>query len=257
MNGTVYFVGAGPGAADLITLRGARLLSAADVVVYAGSLVPQEVLAHCGPDAIKIDSASLTLEQILKRMIPAAREGKLVVRLHSGDPSIYGAIHEQMAALRDAGVPFEAVPGVSSFQATAARLHLELTVPGVVQTVILTRLSGATGVPDREDLERLAAHRASLCLFLSARHVARAQEKLMPHYGERAPVAIAHRVGWPDERIRVVELQDLASSVREMGVTRTALFVVTPALGPGEDTRSRLYSADHGHLFRKRTGCRS
>jgi len=256
MTGTVYFVGAGPGAADLITLRGARLLSAADVVVYAGSLVPQEVLSHCRPGATKIDSAWLTLEQILERMIPAANEGKLVVRLHSGDPSIYGAIHEQIVALRNAGVPFEVVPGVSSFQAAAARLHLELTVPDVVQTVILTRVSGATSVPDEEDLERLAAHRASLCIFLSARHVTQAQEKLIPHYGEHAPVAIAHRVGWPDELVRIVELKDLASAVRGMGVTRTVLFVVSPALAAGERARSRLYSADHWHLFRKRTGSR-
>lgn len=252
MTGTVYFVGAGPGDPELLTLRAARLLAAADLVVYAGSLVPPAVLELCRPEAERVDSSSLTLEQVVAHVVPAARAGRVVVRLHSGDPSLYGALHEQVVALQREGIPYAVVPGVSSFQAAAARLGVELTVPGIVQTVILTRAPGATPVPDSEALERLAAHRASLCVFLSARYAARVMRSLLPAYGEHAPAAVISRVGWPDERVAVVDLKDLEATVTAMGVRRTVLFVVSPALRPPSTARSRLYTAEHGHIFRSR-----
>ncbi|MBC8121179.1 MAG: precorrin-4 C(11)-methyltransferase [Gemmatimonadaceae bacterium] len=248
-SGTVYIVGAGPGDPDLITLRGQRLLSTADAVFYAGSLVPEGMLRWCRADALLVDTRTSTLEAILPHMFALIEAGKSIVRLHSGDPCLYGATHEQMAALLEAGVEFEIVPGISAFQAAAASLKVELTVPGLVQTIILTRTSGRTGMPESEELAALAAHRASLCLYLSARHARECEAKLLAHYPPDTPVAICYRLGWPDERIVRARLDQMAAVTRDEKLIRTTLYLISPALA-ATPARSRLYNPTHSHLFR-------
>jgi precorrin-4 C11-methyltransferase len=250
-SGKVVFVGAGPGDPDLLTLKGRRALARADVVVYAGSLVPEEVLRHAPPTAALHNSAHLTLEEVMDRLTAAVRAGKRVVRLHSGDTSLYSAIGEQMTLLDEAGIGCEVVPGVSSFQAAAAALGAELTLPEVVQTVILTRAGGQTPMPVGEALADLARHRATLCVFLSARLAAEVQEQLLTAYSPETPAAVLYRVSWPDETIIVTQLGRLAEEVRRHDLTRTTLILVGEALGRRQN-RSRLYDPNHGHLFRAR-----
>ncbi|HEY9738025.1 MAG TPA: precorrin-4 C(11)-methyltransferase [Trichocoleus sp.] len=253
----VYIVGAGPGDPEMLTLRAYRLLSQADVILYANSLVPEQVLGWTRPEAERIGTANMTLEGILPLMVERVRSGKAVVRLQSGDPSLYSAIGEQMQALAEAEVPFEVVPGISAYQAAAAKLNVELTVPGLVQSIILTRISGRTQVPESEDLAALAAHKASLCLYLSARHVEESQVKLLEHYPADTPVAICFRLGWPDEQIWLVPLADMAEVTRREDLIRTTLYVISPALAgskvlAGGKVRSQLYNPNHTHLFRPR-----
>ncbi|MEL6166043.1 MAG: precorrin-4 C(11)-methyltransferase [Cyanobacteria bacterium J06628_3] len=245
----VYIVGAGPGDPDLLTVRAQKLLSSTDVVLFADSLVPQEILEFCREDAQIIRTASKTLEEIVPMMVEIVRNDKSVVRLHSGDPSLYSAIHEQMQQLAQAEIPFEVIPGISAFQAAAAKLNVELTVPGLVQTIILTRISGRTQVPQKEELASLAAHQASLCLYLSARHVEDSQEKLLEHYPPETPVAVCFRVGWHDEKILVVPLNQIAEITHKEKLIRTTLYIISPALGEAT-ARSRLYHPEHSHLFR-------
>ncbi len=245
----VYIVGAGPGDPELLTVKAQRLLMQADVILYANSLVPQPMLALTRPEAERIGTASMTLEAILPLMIERVQAHKSVVRLHSGDPCLYSAINEQIYALAEADIPFEVVPGISAFQAAAAKLNLELTIPGLVQSIILTRISGRTQVPEAEELASLAAHQASLCLYLSARHVEAAQAKLMQHYAPETPVAICFRVGWEDEKIRVVPLQQMAATTEAEDLIRTTLYIISPALEATQQ-RSQLYSPAHTHLFR-------
>jgi precorrin-4/cobalt-precorrin-4 C11-methyltransferase len=255
----VYIVGAGPGDPDLLTVKAQKLLKCADVILFADSLVPEEILELCRDDAEIIQTANKTLEEILPIMIERVRSHKSVVRLHSGDPSLYSAIHEQMQLLADADIPFEVIPGISAFQAAAAKLKIELTVPGLVQTIILTRISGRTQVPPTEELASLAQHQASLCLYLSARHVANAQAKLLEHYPDDTLVAICYRIGWQDEKILVVPLDKMADCTTEENLIRTTLYVISPALsqsvGKGRYSkkvglRSHLYHPEHNHLFR-------
>jgi precorrin-4 C11-methyltransferase len=249
--GQVVFVGAGPGDPDLLTLKARRALARADVVVYAGSLVPEEVLRHACATAELHNSAPLTLEEVMAILVPAARAGRRVVRLHSGDTSLYSAIQEQMTRLDEAGIAYEVIPGVSSFQAAAAALKAELTLPEVVQTVILTRAEGETPMPAGESLAALAGHRATLCLFLSARLVDRVQEQLLTAYAPDTPVAIVYRVSWPDEKIVLTQLRHLAEEVRRHKLSRTTLIVVGAAVCRRQN-RSRLYDKGHGHIFRGR-----
>ncbi|NUN65980.1 precorrin-4 C(11)-methyltransferase [Pseudanabaena biceps] len=249
----VYIVGAGPGDPDLITVKGRNLLTKADVIVYANSLIPNSMLQFCRTDAEIIPTASKSLEEILEIIISRVRSQKLVVRLHDGDPSLYGAIQEQMVSLAEANIPFEIIPGVSAFQLAAARLQVELTVPELVQTIILTRISGRTQVPEREELSSLAAHQASLCLYLSAHHVEKAQAKLMEHYPSDTIVAICYRLGWDDEKILTVTLADMSSTTQKENLTRTTLFVISPALNNlkgNTKERSQLYSSHYKRLFR-------
>ena len=254
----VYIVGAGPGDPELLTVKAQKLLAQADVILFADSLVPVEILQNVRADAEIIRTGNKTLEDILPVMMERVRSQKSVIRLHSGDPSLYGAVHEQMQALADAAIPFEVIPGISAFQAAAAKLKIELTVPGLVQTIILTRISGRTEVPATEELASLAAHQASLCLYLSARHVESAQMKLMQHYPAETPIAICFRLGWPDEKIRVVPLHQMASVTEQEKLIRTTLYVISPALAASEvpekevstPMRSRLYHPEHSHLFR-------
>lgn len=261
----VYIVGAGPGDPELLTIKAQRLLAQADVILFADSLVPKSVLEGVRPDAELIRTAHKTLEEILLLVTDRVRAGKSVVRLHSGDPCLYGAVQEQMYALLAAEIPFEVVPGISAFQAAAARLRVELTLPGLVQSIILTRISGRTQVPKTEELASLAAHQASLCLYLSARHVAQAQQELMRHYAPTTPVAVCFRLGWPDEKIWLVPLQEMTTITQQENLIRTTLYVISPALAAAtvppkisrlgdiatlDQTRSRLYNPDHSHLFR-------
>lgn len=254
----VYIVGAGPGDPDLLTVKAQRLLAQADVILYADSLVPKQVLAVAGADAEIIHTANKTLEEILPLMIQRVRSQRSVVRLHSGDPSLYSAIHEQMQALAAAAIPFEVIPGISAFQAAAAKLQVELTIPQLVQSIILTRISGRTEVPASEELASLAAHQASLCLYLSARHVEAAQIELMQHYPGDTPVAVCFRVSWPDEKIWLVPLDQMTALTQSQKLIRTTLYLVSPALAVRHQTesqelqqaRSRLYNPEHTHLFR-------
>lgn len=258
----VYIVGAGPGDPDLLTVKALKILQQADVIVFADSLVPKQILQDVRPDAEIVRTGNKTLEEIVPLMISRVRSQKSVVRLHSGDLSLYSAIHEQMQALAEAEIPFEVIPGISAFQAAAAKLGVELTVPGLVQTIILTRISGrASAVPESEELASLAAHQASLCLYLSARHVEDAQAKLLEHYPPDTPVAVCFRISWPDEQIWLVPLDKMAAVTQEENLIRTTLYVISPALGTLEKTpmrsafsnpiaRSRLYHPEHSHLFR-------
>ena len=251
----MFFVGAGPGDPQLLTLKGAQVLANADVVVYAGSLVPRGVLQHVRAGARLHNSATLTLEETHRLLAEAYRAGQRVVRLHSGDPSLYGAITEQMALLDEEHIPYEIVPGVSAFQAVAARLGIEYTQPGVVQTVILTRPGGRTGVPDNESLEALARHGVTLCVFLGARHVVQVQEALLTSYPPSTPVAVAYRATWPDEELTVGTLADLVEMVQGPEYDRTTLIIVGPSL-QRQGKRSHLYDPSYQHLFRpgKRRG---
>jgi precorrin-4/cobalt-precorrin-4 C11-methyltransferase len=250
----VYIVGAGPGDPDLLTVKAQKILAQADVILFADSLVPKQILQGVRPDAEIIPTANKTLEDILPVMIERVQNRKSVVRLHSGDPCLYGAVHEQMQTLAEANIPFEIVPGISAFQLAAAKLKIELTVPELVQTIILTRMSGnASAVPETEELASLAAHKASLCLYLSARMVEAAQTKLMAHYSADTPVAICFRLGWPDEKILLVPLHQMAEVTNQEKLIRTTLYVISPALGEVGKVRSKLYHPQHSHLFRPKS----
>jgi precorrin-4/cobalt-precorrin-4 C11-methyltransferase len=251
----VYIVGAGPGDPDLLTIKAKKILDQADVILYANSLVPKQVLKDVRADAELIPTGSKTLEDIVPLMIEKVRNLQSVVRLHSGDLTLYSAIHEQMQALAEANIPVELIPGISTFQDAAAKLGVELTVPGLVQTIILTRISGrASSVPEAEELTLLAAHKASLALYLAARHVENAQAKLLEHYPDDTPVAICYRLGWEDEKIRVVPLKEMAAISRKEDLIRTTLYLISPALaGKQVEARSQLYHPEHSHLFRQGT----
>lgn len=246
----IHFVGAGPGAEDLITVRGAKLLEQADVVVYAGSLVNPAHLARTKEGCAIYDSASMTLEQVMDVMIPAAKDGKNVVRLHTGDPSVYGAIREQMDILDANGVSYEVCPGVSSFCGAAAALKAEYTLPNVSQTVIITRAEGRTPVPEREQLRKLASHGSTMVLFLSSSLLEKAQQDLIDGgYDPDTPAAIVYKATWPDEKVFRCTVSTLAQTARENHVTKTALITVGGFLGDQYD-RSLLYDPGFTH------GCR-
>ncbi|MFF7162000.1 precorrin-4 C(11)-methyltransferase [Streptomyces sp. NPDC008086] len=242
---TVYFIGAGPGAADLITVRGARTLAACRVCLYAGSLVPRELLAECPPDARLVDTADLDLDEITAELVRAHQAGHDVARLHSGDPSVFSAVAEQMRRLDAAGVPYEVVPGVPAFAAAAAALKRELTVPTVGQTVILTRVAHrATPMPDGEDLATLGRSGALIVLHLAARYVDRVVEELLPHYGADCPAAVVAYASRPDELIIRGTLDEIAGQVKEAGVLRTAVIMVGRTLGAEQFRDSHLYSPE-------------
>lgn len=243
-------VGAGPGAPDLLTMRAHRRIREAQVLIWADSLVSPAIAALAPADCPRISTRSLTLEAVMDVVLERVRAGQRVVRLHDGDPCLYGALHEQICRLAEAGVEVEVVPGVSAYQATAAALGQELTIPGMVQTIVLTRAAGRTGTPEREALRRVAALGASLCLYLSARHVEAVQEDLLLHYPADTPVAIAFRISWPDERLLLTTLDAMAATTAAHKLIRTTLYLVSPALAAGPDHRSRLYAPGHTHLFR-------
>jgi precorrin-4/cobalt-precorrin-4 C11-methyltransferase len=248
---TVHFIGAGPGDPGLITVRGAELLACCPVVIHAGSLVPRSVIARA---ARALDSSGMTLDEIVREMAAAHRAGEDVARVHSGDPCLFGSIAEQMRRLDALGIPYAVVPGVSSFTAAAAALRRELTVPGVSQIVIIARAPGRTPVPERQRLEELARHGATLgatlALFLSAGLVEEAVEALLPAYGPGCPAAVVHRASWPDERILRGTLSTIAAQMSVAGIHATAMILVGAALAPAGFPDSRLYAPEFGHGFR-------
>lgn len=255
----VYFIGAGPGDPELLTVRGRRIIEGCDVLIWADSLVHPAVRALAPPHAEVYGSAGLTLDAIVERMAAAVGAGKVVARVHSGDPSLYGALYEQMAALEARGLPYQVVPGVSSALAAAAALRAELTVPGVSQTVIFTRVPGRTPVPDRERLRELARHQATTVLFLSAsRGEQVARELLAGGLPPGTPAAVAWRVGWEDQRLIRTSVGELAATLRREGIRRQAVILVGEALGPPgpreTGPRSRLYHPAHTHRFRPGPG---
>lgn len=248
----LYIVGAGPGDPELITLKGARLLGSADVVVYAGSLVNPAILKHCRPDCRRFDSSSMTLEEQVDAMAGAVASGKFVVRLHTGDPSLYGAISEQIHRLAERGVVCEIVPGVSSLQAVAARLGVEYTVPGGTQTLICTRMPGRTPVPRAESVGGLAAHESTLVLFLSADRATEFVDAcLEAGRSPDTPAAWVYRATWPDEQICVTTLSALPGALLEAGISKHALIVVGDCLDRDRSARSLLYAPDFSHGARR------
>jgi len=250
----VHFIGAGPGDPELITVRAKRLIETCPVVLYAGSLVPPEVVALARKDARVIDTAPLTLDEIIAEIETAHAADRDVARVHSGDPSIYGAIAEQMRRLDALGIPYDLTPGVPSFAAAAAALGCELTLPDLAQTVILTRTAvRASAMPKKEDLATLAASGATLVIHLSIANLARVVRTLIPHYGEDCPAAVVERASWPDERVLRGTLSDIRDQVKAAGITRTALILVGRVLAAERKfTDSRLYAPDHHHVLRPR-----
>jgi len=245
----ISIVGAGPGALDLMTIRAQERLKKADVLVWTDSLIPIQITNLVKDDCEKIKTSSLTLEEILLILIKKYKEGKRIVRLHDGDPCLYGAISEQICRLNDEGIEVEVIPGISAYQATAATLGFELTIPDLTQTIILSRADGRTGKPKKENLQKLASIQSSLCIYLSARHVEEVQSILVNYYPAETPVAIAYRVTWPDEWIKVVPLSDMAKISKEKKLIRTTLYIISPTLKTGNN-RSKLYNPTHSHLFR-------
>ena len=248
---TVHFIGAGPGAPDLLTLRGRDLIAACPVCLYAGSLVPEAVLAHCPPGARIVNTAPLDLDAIIAECAGAHSAGQDVARLHSGDLSVWSAMGEQLRRLRAAGIPVSVTPGVPSFAAAAAALEAELTLPGIAQSVVLTRTPGrATTMPPGETLAAFAATGATLAIHLSVQNAASVAEALIPHYGADCPVAVAFRVSWPDQRILRATLATLGDSLAGTGIDRTALIMVGRVLDPAAFDESRLYAADYVRRYR-------
>jgi precorrin-4/cobalt-precorrin-4 C11-methyltransferase len=249
----VQFVGAGPGDPDLITVKGQKALMLADVVIYAGSLVPESLLKWTRPQTLSIDSASLNLEQIVDIIAGNWAAGKQVVRLHTGDPSLYGAIFEQMAVLDARKIPFNVIPGVTAAFAAAAAMGLEYTLPEISQTLILTRMAGRTPVPESENLEALASHQASMAIYLSISLIDEVQATLSRTYGPDATCAIAYKIGHPEERIVYSRIAGLAETVRKENITRQALIIVGKVLEVTLGSlkhRSRLYDETFKHRFR-------
>jgi precorrin-4/cobalt-precorrin-4 C11-methyltransferase len=254
--GRVYFIGAGPGDPDLITVRGRALIERCPVCLFAGSLVPRAVVAYAPAGAKVRSSASMDLDQIVALLDEATGGGSDVARVQSGDPSLFGAIAEQMRRLDALGIAYEVVPGVSAFQAAAAALRIELVPAGKNQSLILTRAAGQTARPGHDDLAALAQHRTGLCLFLSAGLMPEVVGALEPHYGPDARVVVAHRVSWPDQQIIHTTLAEASRVMEDAQITRTALILVGPMLEESAGESSRLYDPQYAHIFRKPRGAK-
>lgn len=245
----IYFIGAGPGAADLITVRGAELLKKADVIIYAGSLVNPALLDYAREDCIIHNSAHMTLEEVIDVM--KEHDGKEIVRLHTGDPCIYGAIREQMDILDDLGLEYESVPGVSSFIGAAAALNAEYTLPNVSQTVILTRMAGRTPVPEKEEISKLAAHGATMVVFLTSTMLDELSKRLIEGgYAPDSPAAIVYKATWPDQKVIRTTVENIGKAAAENGINKMALIMVGGFLGDKYE-RSKLYDPSFTHLFRE------
>ena len=248
---TVYFIGAGPGDPELITVKAQRLINQAPVILYAGSLVPRQIFHDVEETAeCIIDTASLDLDQIIERIEQAHQQGKDVARVHSGDPSLYGAIGEQMRRLEALNIDYEIIPGVTATSASAAWLGKELTLSGVSQTIILTRYEGKTPFPERERLPALAASGATLAIHLGITRIHKVVEELIPHYGENCPVAVCYRTSWPDQDKVMGTLKDIVEKVRQKKFTRTSLILVGHVLDTENFRDSYLYDEDQAHIFR-------
>ena len=248
----VYFVGAGTGAADLITVRGKHLLEQADVIIYAGSLVNPELLSYAKAECEIYNSAKMTLEEVLEVMEAAEQEKKMTVRLHTGDPSIYGAVREQMDELDRLGIAYESCPGVSACFGAAASLNLEYTLPGISQSLIITRMEGKTGVPEKESIESFAAHQASMAIYLSTGMLEELSRRLMAGgYPKSTPAALVYKATWPEEEAYLCTVETLAETGKSHGITKTALVLVGEVLTHQNYTKSRLYAPDFSTEYRR------
>ena len=255
---TVHFIGAGPGDPDLITVKGLKLIQSCPVCLFAGSLVPEAVVAAASADALVLDTAPMTLDEIIAEIVRAHAAGQNVARVHSGDPSLYGAIAEQIRRLDELGIPFDITPGVPAFAAAAAAIGQELTVPEIAQTVILTRTAmKSSAMPPGEDLDTLGKTGATLAIHLSVRNLLEVQRRLIPHYGADCPVVVAYRVGWPDQLILRTTLTELRDRVRAEKITRTALILLGPALAARDFRDSALYDGQHPHILRPKRRART
>lgn len=246
----INFVGAGPGDVDLITVKGRRLLEEADIVIYAGSLVSKEHLKFCKETCEFYNSASMTLEEVIEEMEKAIKENLNIVRLHTGDPTIYGAIREQIDILESKGIDYHVIPGVSSFTAACASIKREFTLPDVSQTIILTRIKGRTPVPEDEDLAALAKHNASMAIFLSVQSIGKVVDKLVEGYGrEDVPVAIVYKATWEDQKIVFGTLKDIEEKIKKANISKTAQILVGDFI-EGDYERSKLYDPSFTHEYR-------
>lgn len=249
---TVYFIGAGPGDPELITVKARRLIQQCPLIIYAGSLVPTAILDYANTQAGVVDSAKMTLPEIIDLMVNADQQGKDVARVHSGDPSVYGAIGEQIRQLQHHGIPYEIIPGVTATSASAAYLGKELTLSGVSQTIIMTRYAAKTPMPERENLSALAQHRATLVIHLGVTRIHKIVAELVPHYGVNCPVAVCYRTSWPDQQKICGTLEDIVAKVRQQKITRTALIVVGWVLNTDNFDDSFLYDELQSHIYRPR-----
>ncbi len=251
MDGKVIFIGGGPGDPELLTLKAYNIIKKADVIIYAGSLVNREILNDAKDDCIIKNSASMNLDDIVDLMDESVKSGKLVARVHTGDPSIYGAVGEQMELLKKRNISFEIIPGVSSFFAAAAALESELTLPEVSQTVIITRPEGRTPKPSEEAISKLAEHKATMCIFLGVQMIEDVVKDLLLHYRPETPVAVVQRASWPDQKIVRGTLNDISSKVQASGIMKTAMIIVGDVLDTKEITPSKLYDKKFTHEYRK------
>lgn len=249
---TVYFIGAGPGDPELLTIKAKKTIQKADIIIYAGSLVNKGILKLARPSSLTYDSSKMTLEEVLEIMHKAQGAKKLIARIHSGDPSLYGAIQEQILWCEKEKIPYEVIPGVSSFCAGAAALKQELTLPAIAQTVIITRLSGNTEVPEKEDLRRLARIKATLVIFLSVQDIKMIVTQLLYGYAQDTPVAVVSKASWPDEKIIRGTLKDIANKVRQAQIKRQALIFVGDVLKREGFEKSKLYDKGFTHSYRKK-----
>ena len=248
----VYFIGAGPGAEDLITVRGKNLIEKADLIIYAGSLVNPALLKYAKENCETVNSAYLTLEEIIERMKNAEEKGQMVVRLHTGEPSLYGAVREQMDVLSKLGIHFESVPGVSACFGAASSLNLEYTLPGISQTLIITRMEGKTAVPEAESIESLSSHKASMAIYLSAGMTEKLQQKLLTGgYHPDTPAAIVYKATWPEEEKYLCTVGTLHETALEHGISKIAVILVGDSIAQGNYEKSRLYAADFSTEYRK------
>lgn len=247
----IYFIGAGPGDPELITLKGMKIIQACDVIIYAGSLVNKEILKYAKPEAEIYDSALMNLDEIIELMVKSHKEKKDVARIHTGDPAIYGAIHEQIKRLEEKNIDYEVIPGVSSFLAAAAVLKKELTIPEITQTVIITRIGGRTKVPPKEDLKDLSRHKATMAIFLSVQDIDNVVLELKEGYEETTPVAVVYKATWEDQMIVTGTLNDILQKVKSKGINKTAMILVGDFL---KDVKSysKLYDREFSHSFRKK-----
>ena len=251
MDRKISFIGVGPGDPELLTIKALKKIGAADVIVWADSLIPEKIINFSKEGSEKIKTSSLTLEQITLIMIEKFNKGKMVVRLHDGDPCIFGAVKEQIEVLNRENIRTEVIPGVSAFQVAAAQQQAELTIPDITQTIILTRAGGRTGMPERESLKDLAKHNSSLCLYLSARHIRRSQETLLEFYPPETKVIVGYRISWDDGWTTIIELKDMEKFTFEKNLIRTTIYIISPAVSNFAN-RSNLYNPSYKHLFRNK-----
>ena len=251
MDKKILFIGVGPGDPDLLTIKALREIETAEVILWTDSLIPEKIISLSKCDAEKIKTSGMNLKQIMQIMISKHQSGKKVIRLHDGDPCLYGAITEQITILKEANIETEVIPGISAFQVTAAYHQAELTIPDITQTIILSRYGGRTGMPERESLKNLAKVKASLCLYLSARHVKRSQEILLEFYEPNTKVLVGHRVSWEDGWTSLINLKDMEKFSNKKKLIRTAIYIISPALDQFNKS-SNLYNPSYQHLFRQK-----